>query len=604
VINTTIGQNQSTCYSNNATVYGSKVLSSADKTNSENTNPRPRNLRTKNQLHKIIVNEDGYPDYLAVNLYWDSLRSWYNPKKIYKHGGRELHIAKLRTKGIFLNYKKLSEYYNCSRETIRRKLVKLEQLGLIHRSFQHKKTANANCYNQMIIYVWKDTPHFFNNYGVAGEDVESLQPYTSHLHVKEKYGISFDKQNLKEHAEIEVDVRNDVDTKELNKLFSKEKIRSSESNFYKNSLEVDFEQLQPLEVDSSAKNNSQIEIEQKTNIEVEVRVEAENNQYQAEITNSDTEQTMPEFDSFVAKTGRVIRKVGAKVSKFKYFAKPRKLADFYPLNQDDCYKLQTASGREFNLNAMNEILLNMSKRLPDRSFYSHKGFISYMTKAFTYEKRDAVKINNDTFKISANKSHEQIRTEEIEKYLDETESSVWITPEAHLKRKLANVLAPNKAYDLLKAYRSISIEGQKVRIDLTTTVELSALDKNIILQQIKATHESVGMDGDFVPIETLEIKMPDLATSLQASKQREKSLKRTGIWGRVRKGFIKAFGVEGEALDQSWLSKLDAQIDEQNQTIGLKAPSSFYKDFIEERYLPYVIEVAKECGFSIKGISC
>jgi DNA-binding Lrp family transcriptional regulator len=214
VINTTIGQNQSTCYSNNATVYGSKVLSSADKTNSENTNPRPRNLRTKNQLHKIIVNEDGYPDYLAVNLYWDSLRSWYNPKKIYKHGGRELHIAKLRTKGIFLNYKKLSEYYNCSRETIRRKLVKLEQLGLIHRSFQHKKTANANCYNQMIIYVWKDTPHFFNNYGVAGEDVESLQPYTSHLHVKEKYGISFDKQNLKEHAEIEVDVRNDVDTKE------------------------------------------------------------------------------------------------------------------------------------------------------------------------------------------------------------------------------------------------------------------------------------------------------------------------------------------------------------------------------------------------------
>jgi hypothetical protein len=50
-------------------------------------------------------------------------------------------------------------------------------------------------------------------------------------------------QNLKEHAEIEVDVRNDVDTKELNKLFSKEKIRSTKSNFCKNSLEVNFEQV-------------------------------------------------------------------------------------------------------------------------------------------------------------------------------------------------------------------------------------------------------------------------------------------------------------------------------------------------------------------------
>ena len=56
--------------------------------------------------------------------------------------------------------------------------------------------------------------------------------------------------------------------------------------------------------------------------------------------------------------------------------------------------LQSSSKREFSLNSMNEILLNMSKRLSNRYFKSKKGFLSYMSKVFAYEMRDAVKINN------------------------------------------------------------------------------------------------------------------------------------------------------------------------------------------------------------------
>ena len=101
----------------------------------------------------------------------------------------------------------------------------------------------------------------------------------------------------------------------------------------------------------------------------------------------------------------------------------KNLKDFYPLNKDDCYKLQSLSGREFSLNSMNEILLDMSKRLTDRYFKSKKAFLSYMGEVFCHEKRDAVKINNDNFKIRNNLTKEEIEAEEREKYLANIELS-------------------------------------------------------------------------------------------------------------------------------------------------------------------------------------
>ena len=36
-------------------------------------------LVNKEQLNTIITNNNGTPDYLAINIYYDTLRSWYNP---------------------------------------------------------------------------------------------------------------------------------------------------------------------------------------------------------------------------------------------------------------------------------------------------------------------------------------------------------------------------------------------------------------------------------------------------------------------------------------------------------------------------------------------
>jgi len=155
---------------------------------------RASSLDSKSQLLNIIVNSNGSPDYLAINIYYDTLRSWYAPNKLKKVDGTIINISKIKTKGIFCSYKKLSESHGCSTETIRRKLVKLEKLGLIQRSFKHRETITTKSYNQLIIYVWRHTPHFFNKHGTDHAEVGVLKQQTNHEYIAEKYNINYRSQ--------------------------------------------------------------------------------------------------------------------------------------------------------------------------------------------------------------------------------------------------------------------------------------------------------------------------------------------------------------------------------------------------------------------------
>jgi len=96
----------------------------------------------------------------------------------------------------------------------------------------------------------------------------------------------------------------------------------------------------------------------------------------------------------------------ARIYRFNQYKEPQDLKYHYPLTKEDSDKLQSLSGRDFSLNAMNEILLDMSKRLDNR-FCSKAQFISYFGKCLRFEMRDAVKTGNDNFRIKANISKEE-----------------------------------------------------------------------------------------------------------------------------------------------------------------------------------------------------
>lgn len=351
----------------------------------------------------------------------------------------------------------------------------------------------------------------------------------------------------------------------------------SKSNFVKNNFF-----LEKVDVDVAVEVKSEVKIESNNEL-------SQTNQlnHQTKITNSTKFNT-------------------------REFISSKELKDFYPLSLEDCHSLQSLSKREFSLNAMNEILLDMSRRLADRVFKSKKAFLSYMSKAFTYEMRDAVKTDNETFKINNNKTTKMVTHEEQETYLAEIEYSLQVSPEWHLKKKLACVLEPSKSYELLTAYKGVSQEGTNFVINLNKNVELSNIEKEIILKQVKATHEIIDFNEDEINmIQTLEIKVPNQQNQRNQNNPHKWNGGRGGsdlstqnsimtfqdnIWGKIRKALTRTYG---DSSDKNWFSKLDAKIDELNKEIILKAPSDFYRDQIERNYFDSIEHISKTESYKV-----
>ncbi len=438
-------------------------------------NPVLPTLINKEQLNTIITNQDGSPDYLAINLYFDTFRSWYNPNIGYNKDGNVFHINKLKTPGIFLNYARLAEIHGCSKETIRQKIVKLERLGLVHRSFQHKETSTTKSYNGLIAYVWKDTPHFYNPLGVDSNQVPKLTAQTNHEYIQSRYGITFgSKAPQNKGINKRGGIQPRLDTKELNNRISKDirsNVHTHESNFSQNSEEVKIvENLEP-----------QVAIFPQEYVKP-VRIKKLLPNERKKPTNAEKK---------------------ARVYHFNQYERPQNLGYHYPLSQEDGAKLQSLSGRDFTLQAMNEILLDMSKRL-NNTFCSKAQFMVYFAKCLRYEKRDAVKTNNVNFHIKTNYTQEKQaeidQKKREERYLAEIEQRAIdnVSPENQFKARLANTLESQTSYELLSNIKDFKVVGSTMRIYLKNPAALSEHEKEVVLSQVQSIYSNSELDIESV----------------------------------------------------------------------------------------------------------
>ncbi len=489
-----------------------------------------------------FTNNRGAPD-LSLMSVLSEIVYWYRPKRVKdSNTGDITHVNKFLGDTWQTSYEHFERKFGFNREKLRRIFVKLEQMGICSREFRTVKLRGQAYNNRLFIHLSSD---FLNSCISNKIRVSDCENYTTKSNTsfsapkKEGGSPHFDGDHISNKNNIKKDrSTNDASIE-----------ASSGSNFLENSLVLEEkENSNFLKIDSNAidKNNSTLVVQ----------------------TSS----------------------------------KPKTLADYYPLNSTDCNELQSLSGRQFSLNATNEILRDMSKRLTDRVFYSRKGFLSYMSTALRYEMRDAVKTSNENFKIKANLSFEESRAEEIENYLTEIEYSTGVSPEWHLKKKLACVLESIKAYNFLKAYRSISIDGDIAKIYLHKAVQLSQGELEQILSQVKATHERFE-NGKYTPIQKIELIMPKITSknhSFNKTNLETKQLPNT-LWGRVRKLLI---GIYGEAIDASWFSKLEATEDTEEKAINLKASSEFIKDWIERNYEQAIEQAAGAMGVKIRGFEC
>jgi len=261
-------------------------------------------------------------------------------------------------------------------------------------------------------------------------------------------------------------------------------------------------------------------------------------------------------------------------------AKGFSLASFYPLSQSEAAKLQALCGREFSANAINEILLSMSKRLTDRFFKNKKAFMNYMAKALTYELRDAVKTSNVSFRIRANISNDEIIKQQKEAFLTKVEESTDTTLAAQLSRKLASILSLDLAYDFLLAAKFPQYAtSNTLKINLQKNIDLNQRQYRLILEQVQSVYGSSISSLEFIiqnpASPTLGVSPPVFSVGNNESEML------SGVWGRIRTGLIKTCG---EGIDRNWFSKLKVNVDEERGEIKLQAPTLFIRDWIQQNY--------------------
>ena len=308
-------------------------------------------LKTKQQLYKIIV-KNKKPDVLAINLYWDTIHSNY-------------HLSGINTSssgGLYTSYKQIANLYQVSKETIRKKFILLEHLGLINRNFERKRTKLVKSFNKLVIYMWRETPYFLNAHGISRKKIKNLKPYTNHKYIQLRYDVTFQKEVKREDLD-------DRQKKVQNNLIStrgiQEKVDTNKSKEISRSIDRSKESYNPK---SSLRDNNVLE--------------------KKEFLIEKKEKKSHHKRSLANKT----------------------LREFYPLDNLDCENLRNRSGREFNLKAMNQILLDISRKLANRWFKTKEIFMKYMAKLLSHEKRQESNANRYDFRIRNNISVEEKRT--------------------------------------------------------------------------------------------------------------------------------------------------------------------------------------------------
>lgn len=566
-----------------------------------------------------IVDKEGRPDLPAI-LILSEILGWF--RSLSKTGSNTYYstgksLPELVDGKLAVSYDFLSDKLNFLKERIRKNLIHLEELDVLYREVKNIALEDGKRINQLYISI---NPEF---YASCFRNPETDIRVGNDEFLGDESNSDFNSE--KESHFLEGDL-----------IKKKSKNRSIGSNFNSvdlndlNELNKNIEGIDKIEeADTDRENGESVSIATSSVVERHKESQLENTQYKTQSTECVEEGTMHAGggDSTGKETNSRVGRYASKnktdiIFKQNRSRKPKTLDDFYPLTEEDCAELQSSSGRPFTKTAMNEILQSLARKAKQVIFWSKKGFLAYMTKVYEHELRDAEKTSSETFKIRSNINSESMEIAKQEKYLSEIESCLQVSPEWHLKKKLASVLDRSRAYALLTSYKRIEIgEGSDIGrciLHMQNRINLTPNEKEIILNQVRATHDLVGEGGEYRQIETVELKYPEWKSNPKSAgeKLKEKSdleIKNNpasehspnsqdhGLWGKIRQIFIKTEGEYGEALDNHWISKLDVTIDEQAKKVELMAPSEFVKSYVEEKLLKSISYSVEKLGFSLSG---
>lgn len=182
------------------------------------------------ELKSIIVNPKNLkPDLLAIHIYIEA-RSWFKPKtNKYTEKDKVVYPSKLRGYGWRTSLDHFASEYKVSKELVRKKLVLLENLGLLKRDYRTECYSGQKYNNRLWLLVWKDTPYFYSEFGLEKpEKLKIIPPQNIGQVAKNSWypiqqNVDIYNSNYNNNTNTEIDI-SDLDLQKSNFVEKKEEI--------------------------------------------------------------------------------------------------------------------------------------------------------------------------------------------------------------------------------------------------------------------------------------------------------------------------------------------------------------------------------------------
>ncbi|AFC70403.1 chromosomal replication initiator DnaA (plasmid) [Rickettsia amblyommatis] len=300
----------------------------------------------------------------------------------------------------------------------------------------------------------------------------------------------------------------------------------------------------------------------------------------------------------------------------KDISENKELRHFYPLSEKDVDILNFKANREFSTNFVNQLLLKLYIKYPEKKFKNKFIFLSYMKKVLASEKHQGPLVNHTTFRFSCNIGAEEQNMLEHEQYLSQIENSFDTSKEMQVKKKIAGRFSTSIAYSILTQVEfKISANNSFITVLIPSNLALSERQIEILSEQLETVY---GMNGYYVQkVEEVEdtsnerkrrdeekvMLYPKIITSdvvsdgthagILAKSGGLDTIEANTAWHHIRQGLIEELG---EAMYTAWFEK--AVVKECNDTSTLKftMPARFIADWVRNNYSHVIQRLGSSAG--------
>lgn len=307
----------------------------------------------------------------------------------------------------------------------------------------------------------------------------------------------------------------------------------------------------------------------------------------------------------------------------------KELRNFYPLSEQDVETLNFRANREFSNNFVNQLLLKLYIKYPEKRFKNKFTFLSYMEKILKNEKHQGPLVNHTTFRFSCNIGTEETKLLEYEKYLSQIENSCDASKEMQVKKKIAGRFSTEVAHAILTQIEfKTNHDNSFITALVPNHLALSERQIATLSEQLEAVYginryyvqevEQAEQIADVKPEDAesaedgrleggrrvriekqyFKIKEPDIISNskdigiLDNSQELDTTSENT-VWHQIRKGLREELG---EAIDEVWFSKAEAKECIETGLLTLTMPTRFMADWVRNNYSHVIRRFSEGCG--------